>query len=107
MAVTDLFKMLKDANALQKNVKQIKDRLRERSIEFASGDGKVVVTARGDASIVSIKIDPSVIDPAQPEALEKLVMAAVDGALDAAKKMSAEEMKKAAAAMGLPQIPGL
>ena len=76
-------------------------------MEFSSGGGKVTVTARGDASISAIRIDPSVINPAQPAALEKLVLSAVEGALDAAKAMSARDMKSLASEMGLPDIPGL
>jgi len=101
----DMFKMLKDASAMQKQVKKIQGQLREKTVEFASG--KVTVTARGDASIARIKIDPAVIDPAKASALEKMVLEAVEGALESAKKMSADEMQKMMADMGMPNIPGM
>ena len=77
-------------------------KLRQKTVEFSSGGGKVVVTARGDATIAGIKIDPSVIDPSRAAALEKLIMAAIEGALEAAQRASAEEVRKMASEMGLP-----
>jgi DNA-binding protein YbaB len=47
------------------------------------------------------------MDVSHPAALEKLVLAAVEGALEAAKKMSADDMQAMMADMGLPNIPGL
>lgn len=103
----NMFQMLRDAAAMQKQVKKIQAQLREKTVEFSSGGGKVTATARGDASIAAIRIDPGVINPAQAAALEKLVLAAVEGALEAAKEMSAREMKGLASGLGLPDIPGL
>lgn len=105
--MNNMFKMIRDAAAMQRQVKKIQSRLREKTVDFSSGGGKVTVTARGDATVAAIRIDPAVIDPAQPAVLEKLVLAAVDGALEAAKEMSAQEMKSLASTMGLPDIPGL
>ena len=103
----DMFKMLKNAAAMKKSVKKIQSELRHKTVEFSCRDKKVSVTARGDASIASIRIDPSVIDPSHAGALEKIVLEAVEGALDAAKKMSSGEMQKITSQMGLPDIPGL
>ncbi|MFC1461056.1 YbaB/EbfC family nucleoid-associated protein [Verrucomicrobiota bacterium] len=103
----NMFKMLKDAASLQKNVKKIQSGLRQQTVEFSSGGGKITVTARGDGSIANIKIDPSVINPGKATELEKMVLGAVEGAIGEAKKLSGEEMKKFAAEMGLPNIPGL
>jgi hypothetical protein len=105
MGLKDMLGMLKDAASMQRNMKKIQSQLRQKTVEFSSGGGKVVVTARGDASIAGIRIDPSVMDPARPAALEKLIMAALEGALEAAKRASAEEVRKLAGEMGLP--PGL
>ncbi|MBI3986715.1 MAG: YbaB/EbfC family nucleoid-associated protein [Lentisphaerae bacterium] len=103
--ISNMFKMLKDAASMQRNVKKIQAELRQKTVEYTGG--KVTVTARGDASIATIRIDPSVIDPARPAALEKMVLTAVEGALEAAREMSAREMKKIVSDMGLPDIPGL
>lgn len=105
--MTNILKMIKDAAGMQKNMKKLQTQLRAKTVEFSSGNGMVAVTARGDASIAAIRIDPRAMDAAHPAALEKLVLTAVDGALEAAKKMSAEDMQGMISDMGLPNIPGL
>ena len=58
-----------------------------------------------------LRLPPSALiralDPQHPAALEKLVLTAVEGALEAAKKMSADDMRTMMADMGMPNIPGL
>ena len=105
--MTNILKMIKDAAGMQKNVKKMQSQLRAKTIEFSSGNGLVTVTARGDASIAAICIDPRAMDAAQPAELEKLVLTAVEGALEAAKKMSADDMQTMMADMGMPNLPGL
>ena len=105
--MTNILKMIKDAAGMQKNVKKMQSQLRAKTVEFSSGNGLVTVTARGDASIAAIRIDPRALQAQQAAALEKLVLAAVEGALEAAKKMSADNMQDMMADMGLPNIPGL
>jgi len=105
--MTNILKMIKDAAGMQNNMKKLQTQLRAKTVEFSSGNGMVAVTARGDASIAAIRIDPRAMDAAHPAALEKLVLTAVEGALEAAKKMSADNMKAMMADMGLPNIPGL
>ena len=74
-------------------------------MEFSSGGGMVKAVAAGDGSIVSVKIDPKVINPADKDLLEDMVLAAVDGAIKKSREMAAVEMKKVTAGMGLP--PGM
>lgn len=105
--MTNMLKMLKDTISAQKNLKKIQDELKQRTVESSSAGGKVRVTACGDASIISIKIDPAIIDPDQAAELEKMVLETVNNALARAKKMSAEHMQGLMADMGLPNIPGL
>lgn len=105
--MSNIFKMIKDAAGMQKNMKKLQGQLRAKTIDFSSGNGLVTVTARGDASIAAIRIDPRAMDAAHPAALEKMVLTAVEGALEAAKKMSADDMQQLMADMGMPNIPGL
>ncbi len=105
--MSNMFKMLKDAVSAQKNLKKIQNELQRKTVEHASAGGEVRVTASGDASLVSIKIDPAAIAPNRADKLEKLILETVNGALEKAKQASAEHMQKVMADMGLPNIPGL
>lgn len=105
--MANMLKMLKDAVLAQKNIKKIQDELKRKTIEFSSADGKVRVIACGDASITGIRIDPAIIDPRRADALEKMVLEAVNGALEETKKASAEHMQQLMSDMGLPNLPGI
>ncbi len=103
----NMFKMLKDAASMQRNVKKIQAQLRQQTVDFSAGGGQVTATARGDGSVAAIKIAPEVMDPSRPAALEKMVLTAVEGALDAARKQSASEMRRLMSEMGMPDLPGM
>ena len=100
----NIAKMLKEAQRMQERMAEAQSELAARTIHAASGGGKVQVAATGAGDIVSIKIDPQVVDPADVEFLEGLVLAAVKQALDDAKKLAGDEMGKLTGGL---KIPGL
>jgi nucleoid-associated protein EbfC len=67
----------------------------------------VIVVANGRQEVLSIKIEPEVIDPDDAEMLQDLIMAAVNDALTRAKDMVNEEMGKLTKGMNIPGMPGL
>ena len=103
----NIMKLMKQAASLQQNMAKVQEELAARTVDFSSGGGMVTATARGDGTIAGLKIDPKVVDPADVDMLQDLVLAAVDGALKAAKEMASTEMSKLTSGMGLPNIPGL
>ena len=96
--------LLKKAQQLQEKMAKIQEELGEKTVETSAGGGMVTVVANGKQEIVSIKIDPEVVDQEDIEMLEDLVLAAVNDALDQAKQMVSEEMTKLT---GGVKIPGL
>src|ERR1035437_1568245 len=90
--MTNILKMIKDAAGMRKNMNKMQSQRRAKTVEFSSGNGLVAVTARGDISISAIRIDPRAMDAAHPAALEKLVLVAVEGRPEAAKKKSTDDM---------------
>ena len=105
--MVNMMKLMKQAATLQKDMEKTQAELAEKSVTFTSGGGMVTATAKGDMTISAIKIDPEVVDPEEVEMLEDMVVAAVDGALKAAKDMSAEAMGQLTGGMGLPSMPGM
>ena len=98
----NIMKMMKQAADMQKKMESIQAELATRTVEFSSGGGVVTVVARGDMSIASVRIDPKAVVPDDVEMLEDLVLAAVDGALQAARDMAAREMQAVTAGLNLP-----
>jgi hypothetical protein len=98
--------MMKQIQKMQEKVARIQEELETRTVEADAGGGMVKATVNGKQHLVKITIEKEVINPADPEMLEDLVLAAVNKALDEAGTMAQEEMAKATSGM-LPNIPGL
>jgi DNA-binding YbaB/EbfC family protein len=99
----DFTKMLKQAQKLQSQIKQMQEELEKKEIEASSGGGMVTAKVSGKKELISLKIDPQVAGE-DMEMLEDLIVAAVNEAQRRVDEMVKEEMGKMTG--GLP-IPGL
>src|ERR1035437_7857914 len=97
-----LGKFLKQAQKMQAEMTRGQEDLSQRQVEASASGGAVKATARCDGTIVSVKIDPKVVDPKDVEMLEDLILGAVTNALQMAKKTQDEELGKVTAGMNLP-----
>ena len=94
--------MLKQAQKMQEEMAEKQAELEEREYETSAGGGVVNVKINGKKEILSVKIDPEVVDPDDVETLEDLVVAAVNEAIKAVESVSADEMQKITGSIGLP-----
>ena len=102
--MVNMFKMIKQAASMQKEMKQIQKELAGHTVEGRSGGGLIKVVARGDMSVESITIDPKAVDPAQTDKLERLLLSAVNDALSAAKKEAGGAMSKLTEGLGMGDL---
>ena len=102
--VMNIAKMMKQAQEMQSNMQTVQAELAARTVE-ASVAGKIHVTANGAGDVLSIRIDPSVVNAQDVEMLEDLVLTGVRQAIAKGREMAAGEMKKITGGLGLP--PGL
>jgi len=96
--------IMKQAQKMQAKMAEIQEELADRIVESTSGGGMVKVQVNGRQEVLSILIEPDVVDPEDVEMLQDLIVAAVNDALHKSQEMMAEEMKKLTG--GMP-IPGL
>ena len=102
--IPDIGNLMKKAQQLQEKMAKMQEELSEKTVEASAGGGMVTVVANGKQEIVSIKIDPEVVDSDDVEMLEDLVLASINEALDQAKEMAGAEMNKIT---GGVKIPGM
>ena len=104
----DLNALMKQAQKLQGDVARIQEELAQMECDGAAGGGLVTATVNGQFEVVRIKIDKSVVDPADVGMLEDLVTAAINAAGTKVRETSKERMSSVMGGMGgLPGMPGL
>ena len=101
-APSNMQSMLKQAQKMQEDMAAKQEELEACEYEVAAGGGVINVKINGKKEILSVKIDPEVVDPDDVETLEDLVVAAVNEAIKKVETVSAEEMQKITGSMGLP-----
>lgn len=100
--MTDLSKILQQAQQMQGRLQQMQEELQNKTVTASAGGGMVTVTADGKGQVRRIEIDKSVVDPADVEMLEDLVLVAVNEAQKKAAELAQNEMAQLAGGMPLP-----
>lgn len=96
--------LMKQAQRVQKQMLEIQEELANRTVEATVGGGMVTVVANGQQDILSIRIDPEVVDPNDIEMLQDLILAAINEAHRKAQELMNDEMGKLTGGL---KIPGL
>ena len=96
--------IMKQAQKMQAQMAKVQEELAQKTVEASAGGGMVTVVVNGKQEIMSMTIEPEVIDASDKEMLQDLVVAAVNEGLRKSQEMVAEEMKKITGGL---QIPGL
>ena len=96
--------LMKQAQAMQENMKKAQDELASTEVEGSSGAGLVKVTMTCRHDVKRVAIDASLLAE-DKDMLEDLVAAAFNDAVRRAETLSNERMGKLTA--GLPMPPGM
>ena len=100
--MADFMKILQQAQEMQGKFQKVQEELAQQTVSASSGGGMVTVEATGQGTVRSIKIDPSVVNAADVEMLEDLVLVAVSEAQKKAQDAAQREMGKLTGGMSLP-----
>ena len=84
--------MMKQAEAVKRQMEQAKEDLANTLIESSSGGGMVTVEMSGAYELLNLKIKPEAVDPDDVEMVEDLVIAAVNEALSQVTKLRDETL---------------
>jgi DNA-binding YbaB/EbfC family protein len=97
--------MMKQAQQMQSRMQDMQAKLEAMEITGEAGAGLVKVTLNGKSDLRKVTIDPKMIDPADAEMLQDLIVAAHRDAKIKIEAVAAEEMQKVTGGLQLP--PGL
>ena len=92
--------LMRQAQKMQQQMTEAQEKLDAMEYEATSGGGMVSVKVSGKRELLSLTIDPQVVDPEDVEMLQDLVMAAVNEALRKGEEARETTMNKMAPGMG-------
>lgn len=98
----DFMKILQQAQEMQGRFQKIQDELQQLTVTGSAGGGLVSAEVSGTGQLRRIKLDASVINPADVEMLEDLIVVAVADAQKKAQEQAQAEMGKLTGGMNLP-----
>ncbi len=100
----NLFKMMKEASSMQKEMKRIQKELEGTLVEQKSRDGLVKAVVRCDMTLKHLSIDAKLVDASRVSRLEETVVSTVNAALAEAREKAGKEMSKLTAGMNIPGL---
>jgi DNA-binding YbaB/EbfC family protein len=96
--------LMKQAQKMQSQLLKVQEEMATRTVEATSGGGMVTVKANGRQEILSIRIEPEVVNPEDLDMLQDLIVAAVNEAFKKAQEMMTEEMGKITGGLSIPGL---
>ena len=94
--------MLRQAQKMQEDMAALQEDLDAREYEIKAGGGVVSVKINGKKEILSIDIQPEIVDPDDIETLSDILTAAVNEAIKRVETTNSDEMDKITKGMNMP-----
>jgi len=96
--------ILKQAQQMHTRIAQLQEEMAAKTVEGSSGGGMVNIVMNGKQEILSVRIDPEVVNREDIEMLQDLITAAVNEAIRKSHEMMQEEMKKITGGLAIPGL---
>jgi DNA-binding YbaB/EbfC family protein len=92
--------MMGQIQKLQEQIAQVQEQLSHETVSASAGGGAVKITVTGDQRCAGVEIDPALLQDADVEMMQDLILTAFNNALEASRAMAAERLGPLAG--GLP-----
>ena len=92
--------MMQQVQKMQQEMQRAQEELVRETVTASAGGGAVKATMTGGLELVSIEIDPEVVDPEDVEMLEDMVTAAVNEALSSAQELASRRLGSVTGGLG-------
>jgi nucleoid-associated protein EbfC len=85
-------KMMAQVQKMQQDMAEAQEQLAKETVTASAGGGAVKATITGAMELVSIEIDPEVVDPEDVEMLQDMVLAAVNEAMSSSQELASKRL---------------
>lgn len=96
--------MMKKIQQMQEEMAQVQEEVENSEFTSSSGGGAVEVTVNGSHEVISIKMQPDVVDPEDIEMLEDLLISALNESIKKANDAMDQGMEKAKGGLSIPGL---
>jgi hypothetical protein len=96
-----LANLMKNAGKIQQNMKEMNDRLEAARYVGDAGAGQVTATVDGRGDLVAVRLDPALVESADREMMEDLIVAATRAAVAQSREAMQKEMAAATGGLDL------
>ncbi|MCU1643489.1 MAG: Nucleoid-associated protein [Nocardia sp.] len=102
----DIQQLMAQAQQMQQAVMAAQQEIAESEVDGEAGGGLVRARIRATGEVLSLTIDPKVVDPEDVETLQDLVIGALNDAMDNAQQLAADRLGPLAGGLGGGALPG-
>lgn len=96
--------IVRQAQKMQSQISKVQEEIGQKKVEAATGGGMVVAVVNGNQELLEIKINPEVVDPAEVELLQEMIVGAVNQAMKTAGNMMNTEVEKITGGLSIPGL---
>lgn len=100
----DLMGLGKQIKQMQKDMVRAQKELEKETLEVTAAGGAITIVITGHQRVKSISILPEAITPDDPQKLEKLLVAAVNNAIERSQTMAAERLQGLTGGLNIPGL---
>lgn len=97
-------KMMKQMQEMQKRLEETQRQIEEQEVTGQAGGGMVEAKVNGKKEVLSVKINPDLLDPEEVEMLEDMIVVAINEAIKKAEEISEREMGKITGGLNIPGL---
>lgn len=94
--------MIRQAQKMQEDMAQKQEELDAREYEVQAGGGAVKVKINGKLEVLSVDIQPEIVDPDDVETLSDILVAAVNEAIKTVQNTNNSEMSQITGGLNMP-----
>ena len=96
--------MMKKIQQMQEDMTRIQEEIEATEYTSSVGGGAVEVTVNGSHEVLSIKMQPDVVDPEDIEMLEDLLISALNESIKKANDAMNQGMERAKGGLSIPGL---
>ena len=96
--------MMKKIQQMQEDMTRIQEEIEATEFTSSVGGGAVEVTVNGSHEVLSIKMQPDVVDPEDIEMLEDLLISALNESIKKANDAMDQGIEKAKGGLSIPGL---